>query len=144
MHIRYDYLAKYYKICKLQGHNEKDCFIIHLELYLKKEESDDTKKGNSKKMQDNKDDDEEQKRIDKEKAWQEKEEGFKEQNKRGKNKRGNHHRRGRYEWNSIPTTKKKEIETENKFEALEEHNSSKINNKIEGTKANKTRTDDYI
>ncbi|KAH0743284.1 hypothetical protein KY290_031277 [Solanum tuberosum] len=31
--INYDYVLKYCRSCKLQGHNEKDCYIIHLELY---------------------------------------------------------------------------------------------------------------
>ncbi|XP_049378160.1 uncharacterized protein LOC125842928 [Solanum stenotomum] len=33
----YDYVPKYYKFCKLQGHNEKECVIIHPELYPKEE-----------------------------------------------------------------------------------------------------------
>lgn len=36
--IRYDYLPKYCKNCKLQGHNEKECFVLHPELYPKGEE----------------------------------------------------------------------------------------------------------
>ncbi|KAG5620172.1 hypothetical protein H5410_005390 [Solanum commersonii] len=35
--IRYDYVPKYCKNCKLQGHNETDCFILHPELYAKEE-----------------------------------------------------------------------------------------------------------
>lgn len=31
--IKHDYLPKYCKNCKLQGHNEKGCFILHSELY---------------------------------------------------------------------------------------------------------------
>lgn len=31
--INYDYLPKYYKNCKLQGHNEKKCFVLHPKLY---------------------------------------------------------------------------------------------------------------
>ncbi|WMV42195.1 hypothetical protein MTR67_035580 [Solanum verrucosum] len=33
----YDYVPKYCKFCKLQGHNEKECVIIHPELYPKEE-----------------------------------------------------------------------------------------------------------
>ncbi|KAG5600514.1 hypothetical protein H5410_031884 [Solanum commersonii] len=33
--INYDYVPNYCKSCKLQGHNEKECFIIHPELYPK-------------------------------------------------------------------------------------------------------------
>lgn len=29
--IKYDYLPKYYKNCKLQGHREKECFILYPE-----------------------------------------------------------------------------------------------------------------
>ncbi|KAK4733469.1 hypothetical protein R3W88_007730 [Solanum pinnatisectum] len=36
--IKYDYLPKYCNTCKLQGHNEKECFIIHPELYPKEDE----------------------------------------------------------------------------------------------------------
>ncbi|XP_060211976.1 uncharacterized protein LOC132639554 [Lycium barbarum] len=36
--INYDYVPKYYKNCKLQGHNEQDCYVIHPELYPKDEE----------------------------------------------------------------------------------------------------------
>ncbi|KAG5591652.1 hypothetical protein H5410_042166, partial [Solanum commersonii] len=35
--IKYDYVPKYCTNCKLQGHNEKECFIIHPKLYLKEE-----------------------------------------------------------------------------------------------------------
>lgn len=35
--IKYDYVPKYCTECKLQGHNKKKCYIIHSELYPKKE-----------------------------------------------------------------------------------------------------------
>ncbi|KAK4718618.1 hypothetical protein R3W88_016956 [Solanum pinnatisectum] len=35
--IKYDYVPKYCKTCKLQGHNERECFVIHPELYPKEE-----------------------------------------------------------------------------------------------------------
>ncbi|KAG5585127.1 hypothetical protein H5410_045561 [Solanum commersonii] len=41
--IKYDYVPKYCKTCKLQGHNEKECFIIHPELYPKEEKERDKK-----------------------------------------------------------------------------------------------------
>lgn len=31
--IKYDYLPKYWKNCKLQGHNKKKCFVLHPKLY---------------------------------------------------------------------------------------------------------------
>lgn len=34
--IRYDYTLKYCKNCKIQGHNKKECFILHPEYILKK------------------------------------------------------------------------------------------------------------
>lgn len=36
--IRYDYVPKYYKTCKLERHDEKQCFVIHPELYPQEEE----------------------------------------------------------------------------------------------------------
>uniref|UniRef100_A0A0V0ITN9 Putative ovule protein n=1 Tax=Solanum chacoense TaxID=4108 RepID=A0A0V0ITN9_SOLCH len=36
--IKYDYVPKYCKTCKLQGHNERECFVIHPELYPKEED----------------------------------------------------------------------------------------------------------
>lgn len=32
MTIKYDYLPKYCKECKLQGHDELECWKLHLEL----------------------------------------------------------------------------------------------------------------
>lgn len=31
--IKYDYLPKYCKTCKLEGHNKDDCFVLHPELF---------------------------------------------------------------------------------------------------------------
>ncbi|KAF3676742.1 hypothetical protein FXO38_04149 [Capsicum annuum] len=39
--IKYDYLPKYCKNCKLQGHNEKECFVLHPYLYSKDEDDND-------------------------------------------------------------------------------------------------------
>ncbi|WMV24739.1 hypothetical protein MTR67_018124 [Solanum verrucosum] len=33
--IKYDYVPKYCQSCKIQGHNEQQCYIIHPELYPK-------------------------------------------------------------------------------------------------------------
>lgn len=38
INIRYDYVPKYCKTCKLQRHSKKEYFIIHPELYPKEEE----------------------------------------------------------------------------------------------------------
>lgn len=37
--INYDYIPKYCKNCKLQGHNEKECYVLHPELYPKEEQA---------------------------------------------------------------------------------------------------------
>lgn len=34
--IKYNYLPKYCKSCKIQGHNEEQCYVLHPELYPKK------------------------------------------------------------------------------------------------------------
>ncbi|WMV54485.1 hypothetical protein MTR67_047870 [Solanum verrucosum] len=34
--IKYDYMPKYYNSCKLQGHKEAECFILHPELRSRK------------------------------------------------------------------------------------------------------------
>lgn len=46
IHIRYDYVLKYYKTCKIQGYNEDQYYVKHPELYKDKQEkeADDTKK----------------------------------------------------------------------------------------------------
>lgn len=36
--IRYDYMKKYCKACKLQGHKEAECFVIHPQLKIQKED----------------------------------------------------------------------------------------------------------
>lgn len=48
-----DYNPKYCKNCKLQGHNKKDCFVIHPELYPKKEK----KEGEEQKLDQNNEED---------------------------------------------------------------------------------------
>ncbi|XP_047270407.1 uncharacterized protein LOC124899544 [Capsicum annuum] len=35
IHIKYDYMPKYCKECKLQVHNENDCYVIHPDLNTK-------------------------------------------------------------------------------------------------------------
>lgn len=42
--IRYDYMSKYCNNCKLQGHAQTDCYMLHPELYSKEEREDDGKK----------------------------------------------------------------------------------------------------
>lgn len=61
---KYDYVPKYCMRCKLQGHNAKECFLIHPELY--KKEEDNTKDMQGKKEGDKKDRKEDNKHINKE------------------------------------------------------------------------------
>ncbi|KAG5601055.1 hypothetical protein H5410_032425 [Solanum commersonii] len=35
--INYDHVPKYCKSCRIRGHNEEECYVIHLKLYPKKE-----------------------------------------------------------------------------------------------------------
>ncbi|WMV20831.1 hypothetical protein MTR67_014216 [Solanum verrucosum] len=37
--IKYDYVPKYCVTCRLQGHNEQECYALHPELYPKKNEA---------------------------------------------------------------------------------------------------------
>ncbi|KAG5611553.1 hypothetical protein H5410_022834 [Solanum commersonii] len=38
--IKYDYVPKYCKTCMIQGHNEQQCYVEHLELYRNNEKID--------------------------------------------------------------------------------------------------------
>lgn len=40
----YDHIPKYYDNCKIQGHNEQQCYVLHPELYPKAEGKDAEKK----------------------------------------------------------------------------------------------------
>lgn len=35
--VQYDYIPKYCKECKLQGHNEEACWRFHMELFVQSE-----------------------------------------------------------------------------------------------------------
>lgn len=39
--IKYNYLPKYCKSCKIQGHDEEQCYVLHPELYPKKQKEED-------------------------------------------------------------------------------------------------------
>ncbi|WMV24108.1 hypothetical protein MTR67_017493 [Solanum verrucosum] len=45
--IKYDYVPKYCANCRLQGHNEQECYALHPELYPKKNDGTDIEKGDS-------------------------------------------------------------------------------------------------
>lgn len=46
--IRYDYLSKYCKTCKLQEHNKEECFVLYPELFEERKKED-LKEENNKK-----------------------------------------------------------------------------------------------
>ncbi|KAK6797434.1 hypothetical protein RDI58_005136 [Solanum bulbocastanum] len=33
--MRYDHVPKYCKNCKIQGHDEEQCYVLHMDLYPK-------------------------------------------------------------------------------------------------------------
>lgn len=37
--IKYDYIPKYFTTCKLQGHNEKECCVLHPKLFTQMEQA---------------------------------------------------------------------------------------------------------
>ncbi|WMV49322.1 hypothetical protein MTR67_042707 [Solanum verrucosum] len=47
--IKYDYIPKYCKTCKLQGYNEEDCYVIHPELFTHEEQKEEIEKEQKKK-----------------------------------------------------------------------------------------------
>lgn len=42
--IKYDYMFKYYKKCKVQGQDENECYVLHPKLYPKEEKTSEDKK----------------------------------------------------------------------------------------------------
>ncbi|KAH0665726.1 hypothetical protein KY290_027962 [Solanum tuberosum] len=108
--INYDYVPKYCKSCKLQGHNEKECFIIHPELYPKEDEKEvekiekrESTRGEPKQGESN---------------------AFTEQRRKNGNGRGSFPNKGGKRaqvWNPKNNqARDQNIETNNKYEALEE------------------------
>lgn len=83
--IKYDYLPKYCKTCKLQGHGEEECFALCVELFNRKNDS---KVEGDKKIKDDKNI-----KKDKEKAQQDNEE-FKEPKQKGTSPRWKDTQRG--------------------------------------------------
>lgn len=106
--IRYDYVPKNCKTCKLRGHNAKECFIIHPELYPKEEEEenkenkeDDKKKGN---LAGEKKEGNDTTKEDKGKTKQGENTEFQEQKRKKGSRKGRQNHRGRMEmrWNLRP------------------------------------------
>lgn len=48
--INYDHVPKYCTKCKIQGHNEHDCYVLHLELHPKRKEEVSKGEGEGKEM----------------------------------------------------------------------------------------------
>jgi len=118
VNIKYDYVPKHCKTCKLQGHNEEECFILHPELYRKEEievDGDKEKHNTSKDIRKNRDTTEQKENRDT--AIE-----FKEQGRRTAHKRGRFLSKDKPEqiWN--PRRKEnnepQQVTTTNKFEAL--------------------------
>ncbi|KAH0643787.1 hypothetical protein KY289_034761 [Solanum tuberosum] len=127
--INYDYVPKYCKFCKLQGHNEKECFIIHPELYPKKENKEEETSDSTKNEGVNRDMTNKPQRRgaegttkkDHEKTKVVKEVGFQEQRSKKYHKGGTQPYKSRVEqrWNLRPQLQEHGTITGNKFEALE-------------------------
>lgn len=77
--IKFDYLPKYCKNCKSQGHNEKECFVLHPELYPKEEESE--KKKRVDKIVQEKNTEKEARKRDQEEHGQNRDNNFREKDK---------------------------------------------------------------
>ncbi|KAG5595474.1 hypothetical protein H5410_036706 [Solanum commersonii] len=117
IHINYDYVPKYCKSCMLQGHNEKECFIIHPELYPKRR----TKRKGYQQLRrmkgvvgTSKEDNGNTKIVE--------EVIFQEHRRKNYHKEGRQPYKGRVEqrWNPRPQQQVQETITGNKFEALED------------------------
>ncbi|WMV41340.1 hypothetical protein MTR67_034725 [Solanum verrucosum] len=118
--IKYDYVPKYCKNCKIQGHNDQECYVIHPELFPKDQKEGGTEKetGEDKRLAEQL---KEGPRVGEQQQPKAKDQaGFKEQ----KNRRGGGWRsqdRGKPEqiWNKKNIQQERvEIVTENKFGAL--------------------------
>ncbi|KAK4737232.1 hypothetical protein R3W88_000929 [Solanum pinnatisectum] len=117
--IKYDYLSKYCKTCKLQGHNEKECFIIHPELYPKEEDEEANKRENKNKEGEMQQEEEDTERSRKGKGKIGESNVFQEQRRKNGYRKGGFFMRGKVEqvWNPKQQQNDQVIIT-NKFEAL--------------------------
>ncbi|KAK4706309.1 hypothetical protein R3W88_034132 [Solanum pinnatisectum] len=117
--INYDYIPKYCKTCKLQGHNEKECYVLHPELYPKEEEQ---KEENDKSIKDKKTDMGTQKEI--EEKGEHKKNEFQEQRNRGGGGRGT--RQVNSEMKSLDLNKDTEDTQEGESREMIQFNDDKI------------------
>lgn len=140
--IKYDHVPKYCTNCKIQDHNEKECYIIHPELYPQREE------GNT--LEKSKDHDRQRKNSDGEKGNemgdntrkpsqdqkgdnQREEEQFRGKNKKGYGKwRNNIWEKLEQVWNRKQQHQNtRVVETVNQLEALNEKEEKRNDNQAQ-------------
>ncbi|KAG5581764.1 hypothetical protein H5410_052391 [Solanum commersonii] len=124
--IKYGYVPKYCNTCKLQGHNKKECFIIHPELYPKEDEEEIVRKKN------NDNTETERTTIGKEDEVQQELNVFQIQRRKKGYRRGNYFDNG--------GRKDQKIVTTNMYEALEEGGDKEIGEASRGNKNGKQTT----
>uniref|UniRef100_A0A0V0HWA5 Putative ovule protein n=1 Tax=Solanum chacoense TaxID=4108 RepID=A0A0V0HWA5_SOLCH len=117
--IKYDYVPKYCKTCKLQGHDEKECFIIHPELYPKEEDEEANKRENKNTEGEMEQEEEGTERSRKGKGKIGESNAFQEQRRKNGYRKGGFFLRGKLErvWNP-KQQQNDQVITTNKFEAL--------------------------
>ncbi|KAH0666514.1 hypothetical protein KY285_027720 [Solanum tuberosum] len=130
--INYDYVPKYCKTCKLQGHNEKECYVIHPELFPqdkqteeKEQKQDNKNKGergdqvDGKGVNDKRQEQGDRVKEDKERTADER--VFREQMRRYGYRKGYQiqNRKTTQVWNEKTSQVNAEVTTKNKFGALE-------------------------
>ncbi|KAH0712380.1 hypothetical protein KY289_008339 [Solanum tuberosum] len=118
--IKYDHVPKYCTNCRLQGHNEHECYVLHPELYPKKMEEIEKELGDRQNGRANRTVSEEK---ETQMGNQREMDGNKEEFQVQRNKK--HQGKGRQQvWNPKQPQPHKGVEekmtTENKFEALED------------------------
>ncbi|KAG5587131.1 hypothetical protein H5410_047565 [Solanum commersonii] len=102
--IKYDYILKYYKTCKQQGHSANECFVIHPEVYPKEVEKEND-----------------------EKDAEELEKAQKGKDKIGETNGGYNIRgKGKQVWNPRPQQIEKTLETTNKFRVFGDSQSGSL------------------
>lgn len=135
--INYDYILKYYKSCKIQGHDEQQCYVLHSNLYpkvppkdTKVEDAGNNKEGEGK---------------DKQQPVGEGN-GKAQKGRRNNNKAGNDDK-GKQTWDRRGLIKQAQgVVTTNTFKALEHKDGKAImeKDKIKENRANKTTTKAWV
>lgn len=140
--IRYDYVSKYCKNCKLQGHNEKECYILHHDLCPKEEDGDTKEKSQEeqhhekiKKVRNEEDkttlEDREKKKFNND---------FQQQRRKGGYRRSGQNQRERMgkTWNP----KLPDVAIDNKFEALGDNGQNSEEDKGDKKQRNNKESED--